>query len=143
RDVGLANETAQTVTGVATIVALMQQLAAAGLKDKVTFLSLNVFGRTIGPASTDGRQHNGNHQVSIAIGKPFAGGVVGGVAPVANDYGALPVDSSSGAGEPGGDVAPVDTLAAFGMTMLQAIGADPTTITSPSGTGKVIASTLA
>src|SRR6185312_10529209 len=42
RDVGLANETAQTVSGVATIASLMQQLQAAGLQDKVTFASLNV-----------------------------------------------------------------------------------------------------
>ena len=54
RDVGLAGETAQTVSGVATINALMQQLAAAGLSDSVTFMSLNVFGRTIGPGNTDG-----------------------------------------------------------------------------------------
>src|SRR2546430_9734238 len=74
RDVGLANETTQTVSGVATIVALMQQLAAAGLSDSVAFMSLNVFGRTIGPTNTDGRQHNENHQVSITIGKPFRGG---------------------------------------------------------------------
>ena len=45
-------------------------------------MSLNVFGRTLGPGNTDGRQHNQNHQVSITIGKPFAGGVIGGVGPV-------------------------------------------------------------
>ena len=77
RDVGLAGETTQTVSGVATINALMQQLAAAGLSDSVTFMSLNVFGRTIGPSNTDGRQHNQNHQVSVTIGKPFAGGIIG------------------------------------------------------------------
>ena len=52
----------------------------------------NVFGRTLGPGSTGGRQHNGNHQVSIAIGKPFRGGVIGGVGPVGGDFGALPID---------------------------------------------------
>jgi hypothetical protein len=143
RDVGLAAETKQTVDGVATIASLMAQLASAGLSDKVTFMSLNVFGRTIGPANTDGRQHNGNHQVSITIGKPFKGGVIGAVGPVGTDYGALPIDSGSGAGTAGGDVKPVDTLAAFGMTMLQAVGADPTAITSPSSTGKVIGAALA
>src|SRR5262249_53452143 len=93
RDVGLATETAHTVSGVATIAALMQQLAAAGLSDSVTFMSLNVFGRTIGAGNTDGRQHNPNHQVSITIGTPFRGGVVGGVAPVQGDYGAVAIDS--------------------------------------------------
>ena len=66
----------------------MNQLAAAGLADSVTFMSLNVFGRTLGPGNADGRQHNENHQVSIAIGKPFRGGVIGGVIPVGKDFGA-------------------------------------------------------
>src|SRR5580704_9137300 len=92
RDVALATETTETVSGVATIASLMQQLQAAGLADKVTFMSLNVFGRTIGPGNTDGRGHNLNHQVSISIGKPFKGGVIGAVAPLQGDYGALNVN---------------------------------------------------
>ncbi|MDP9148457.1 MAG: DUF1501 domain-containing protein [Myxococcota bacterium] len=143
RDIGLAAEAAQTISGVATIASLMQQLASAGIQDKVTFMSLNVFGRTLGPSNTDGRQHNGNHQVSIAIGKPLRGGVVGGVGPVGADYGALPVDSKTGASNAGGDILAVDTLAAFGKTMLSAIGGDPTTIGSPGGTAQVVAATLA
>lgn len=143
RDVALANETAQTVSGVATIVSLMQQLQAAGLQDKVTFATLNVFGRTIGPGNTDGRQHNQNHQVSITIGKPFKGSIVGGVAPVQSDYGAVNIVSKTGAGSPGGDVKAVDTLAAYGMTLLAAVGADPGGITSPAGSGAVIQGALA
>jgi hypothetical protein len=143
RDIALATETSETISGVATIASLMQQLATAGLADKVTFMSLNVFGRTLGPGNTDGRQHNGNHQVSITIGKPFVGGVVGAVTPVDADYGCLPIDSKTGAGTAGGDIEAVDTLAAFGQTMLAAIGADPSVITSPQGTGKVMQSALA
>jgi hypothetical protein len=143
RDIALATETAQTVSGVATIASLMQQLAAAGLQDRVTFMSLNVFGRTIGPGNTDGRQHNGNHQVSIAIGKPFRGGVLGGVGPVGTDYGALNMDAKTGAGGSGGGIRAVDTLAAFGQTMLAAVGADPSGITSPGGTSQVVSAALA
>src|SRR5215471_16722078 len=124
RDVGLAAETTQTVAGVATIVSLMQQLATAGLTDKVTFMSLNVFGRTIGQGNTDGRQHNENHQVSITIGKPFAGGVIGGVAPMAGDYGATALDSSTGASSAAGDVKATDTLASLGKTAMAAVGVD-------------------
>jgi hypothetical protein len=142
RDIALATETAQTIAGVATIVSLMQQLASAGLQDKVTFMSLNVFGRTLGPTNTDGRQHNSNHQTSITIGKPFRGGVVGAVGPVGSDYGALQIDSTSGAGRAGADINAVDTLASFGQTMLASIGADPSVISSPNGTGKVIRSAL-
>jgi hypothetical protein len=143
RDVGLANETAQTVSGVATIASLMEQLQAAGLQDKVTFMSLNVFGRTIGPGNTDGRQHNLNHQVSITIGKPFKGGVIGGIAPVQSDYGAVNVNPQTGAGSAGGSIKAIDTLAAFGMTMLASIGADPTVITSPQSSAAVVTAALA
>ena len=139
RDIALATEAAQTVSGVATIVSLMQQLASLGLQDRVTFASLNVFGRTLGPSNTDGRQHNGNHQGSITIGKPFRGGVVGGIGPVSNDYGALPVDSMTGAASASGDILAVDTLASFGQTMLASIGADPSVI----GSGKVVKAVLA
>jgi hypothetical protein len=147
RDIALAAETAQTVSGVQILANLMQALQTAGLQDQVTFMTLNVFGRTIGPGNTDGRQHNLNHQVSVTIGKPFKGGVIGAIAPiVGNDYGALAVDSSSGAGTRGGDVVAVDTLAAYGQTMLAAVGADAGTIasiTSPSSTARVIGAALA
>jgi hypothetical protein len=145
-DTALMTETTQTVSGVATIVSLMQALQTAGLQDQVTFMSLNVFGRTIGPGNTDGRQHNPNHQVSITIGKPFKGGVVGAVAPVQTDYGALPIVSKTGAGSTSGDIKAVDTLAAYGQTMLAAVGADQATIssiTSPESSGAVITGALA
>jgi hypothetical protein len=142
-DAGLVAETAETVSGVAILGSLLQQLAAAGLKDKVSFMSLNVFGRTLGPAARDGRQHNGNHQVSITIGKPFRGGVIGAVGPVAGDFGALAIDAKSGAGSTGGDIDPVDTLAAFAQTTLAAVGGDPGIITSPAGTAKIVGPALA
>jgi hypothetical protein len=143
RDVKLAAETAQTVSGVAAIVSLLDQLGLAGLADKVTFMTLNVFGRTLGPGHENGRHHNANHQVSLAIGKPFRGGVVGAVGPVAPDYGALAIDSKSGAGRADGDIRPLDTMASFAQTMLAAVGGDPKVITSPTGTGKVVSSALA
>ena len=143
RDVGLAAETAQTVSGVAAIGSLMQQLAAAGLADRVSFVSLNVFGRTIGPGNTDGRQHNANHQVSVTIGKPFAGGIIGGVAPVGGDYGAVAIDSKTGAASASGDVQPVETLASFGRTMLAAVGVDDATAAARIHAGKVIGGALA
>jgi hypothetical protein len=142
-DPGLVRETEETLSGVALLGSLMEQLARAGLTDKVTFLSLNVFGRSLGPGSDKGRSHNGNHQVSLAIGRPFRGGVVGAVVPVESDYGASPLDSKSGAGTAQGDVAAADTLAAFAQTASAAVGADPTLISSPRGTAKVIAAALA
>jgi hypothetical protein len=143
RDVGLANEATQTVAALGVIVDLMQKLAQAGLSDQVTLASLNVFGRTLGPSNTDGRQHNENHQVSFAIGKPFRGGVIGGVAPVQADYGALPIDSQSGSGSAGGDIVPADSLASYGQTLLAAVGVPPATIQSQITGGTVIAAALA
>jgi hypothetical protein len=142
-DAALANEAAQHVTGVAAIGSLMSQLASAGLSDQVTFMSLNVFGRTLGPSNTDGRQHNPNHQVSITIGKPFKGGVIGAVGQVAGDYGALPINSTTGAGGPGGDIEAGSTLASFGKTALAAVGVDSSTIDSLIATGKVVPAALA
>jgi hypothetical protein len=142
-DPGLARETSETVSGVASLASLMQQLASAGLQDKVTFMSLNVFGRTLatngGPSAADGRAHNAAHQVSITIGKPFKGGVIGGCSPRNDDYGATPIDSKSGAGTPSGDVSATDTLGAFGKTLLAAVGGDPSIVTL----GTVIAPALA
>jgi hypothetical protein len=143
RDIALATETAETVSGVASIGALMAQLASAGLADQVTFASLNVFGRTLGPGNTDGRQHNPNHQVSIAIGKPFKGGVIGGITKLGADYAALAVDSKTGAGAVGGDITALNTLPSFGQTLLAGVGVDPRTIASQIALGKVFSSALA
>jgi hypothetical protein len=131
-DSGLATETAQTVAGVATIASLMAQLSAAGLADRVTFVSLNVFGRTLGPGNENGRQHNGNHQVSLVIGKSFAGGVIGGVGKVAKDYGAVAI----------GNVAPEDTLASFGKTVLTGLGIESEAVAAEVTSGAIIAPAL-
>jgi hypothetical protein len=143
RDVGLATETAETISGVAAIADLMQRLGSAGLSDQVAFASLNVFGRTLGPGNENGRQHNENHHVALAIGKPFRGGVVGGVAPFGKDYGALPFDSRTGRVTPGGDIAAEDTLASFGKTMLAAVGAAPQAIDSLISSGASVPAALA
>lgn len=143
RDIALANETSQTVAAVASIASLMQQLQSAGLANKVNFMSLNVFGRTLGPSNTDGRAHNPNHHVALSIGPAFKGGVYGAVGPVGNDYGATSMSSKTGAGGASGDIQPIDTLAAWAMTMMASVGADPSSISSPVGTGKALTSVLA
>ncbi len=138
-DGGLARETSETLAGVASIAALMAALKSAGLSDKVTFMSLNVFGRTAGAKYTNGRTHNANWQTSITIGKPWRAGVVGGVAPVKGDYGCTAIDSKTGAGSAGGDVSPIQSLAAFGKTMLASVGADTSAISG----GAVVQGALA
>ncbi|MDB4974302.1 MAG: hypothetical protein JWN48_2643 [Myxococcaceae bacterium] len=142
RDIALADETAQTVSGVATLGSLLTQLGSLGLSDQVSVVSLNVFGRTLGKASGDGRQHNQNHQVSIAIGSPFRGGVIGGLTKVGADYGALAIDSATGQGSASGDITAVDSLSSFGRTLLAAVGTDPAMIQTLVSRGKVIPAAL-
>jgi len=142
RDLGLADESSQTVAGVQSIASLMQLLSSAGLGDRVLFASLNVFGRTLGPGNADGRQHNENHQVSLTIGKSIRGGVVGGVMPVAKDYGATPIDSKTGAAADNGDISAGETLASYGKTLLSAVGVDSATISAQINGGKVISGVL-
>jgi hypothetical protein len=141
-DANLQGEANATVASVKAIGDLMQSLSAAGLQDQVTFMTLNNFGRGILFGNTGGRPlHNENHHVSVCIGKPFRGGVIGGCAPFKNDYGATTINSSSGAGGDGGDIRVRDTLAAFGKTVLAAVGGDPSVIAS--STGKVVTGALA
>ena len=143
RDIGLATETTQTVSGVATIALLMESLARAGLSDRVSLVSLNVFGRTLGADSTDGRQHNSNHQVSLTIGRPFRGMVVGGVGRVGKDFGAVAVDSRSGQGSATGDIPAGELLASFGRTTLAAVGVDADVIAAKITSGQVVTPALA
>lgn len=143
RDIALATEAAQTVSGVATIANLMKALDAANLTDQVMFATLNVFGRTLGPSNTDGRQHNENHQVSVTIGKSIKGGVVGGLAVVDKDYGATAIDSKTGQSSTSGDIKTIDTLASYGQTLLASVGVDSATISAQVLTGKVVSGVLA
>jgi hypothetical protein len=158
-DPGLATESQQTagvsatgafvpgLTGVPGIAALMSAIYAANLQDQVAFMSLNVFGRTLATATGagTGRQHNPNHHVAIAIGSGFKPGVVGGVAPLAGssgEYGAVAIDSATGVGSAGGDIAPAASLASWGKTMMAGVGIDPGTIAQQVLTGTVIAGAL-
>jgi hypothetical protein len=144
-DKALANEAAQTVAGVATIAQLMSELAAAGLSDKVTFVSANVFGRTKSVAhkgGIDGRDHNQNHHCAVLIGKGIAGGVIGGIAPMAGDYGALNIDSTTGAGTASGDIGQEDMMSAYGKTLGAAVGADGPTLDGIIRGGAVVKAAL-
>ena len=132
-DPALAQETAGTLAGMNSIAALIAALETAGLQDQVTFVSLNVFGRTMGPSTGNGRQHNPYHQVSLTIGKPFKAGIYGGVGPAPGDFGATAL----------GDIPAIETLASFGKTMLAAIGTGSSTIDASITSGTVVSDALA
>lgn len=149
-DTDLKGETAQTVASVGNIGKLMSMLKAAGLADKVTFASMNVFGRTLTnqhrPEATrpHGRDHFASHHVTVLIGKRVRGGVVGGVGQRAMgaDVSAMPIDSRTGKASLSGDVPFDSTLAAVGKTIGAALGASPTVLEEQIPTGKVLTAAL-
>jgi hypothetical protein len=144
-DAGLTREATSSIASIAGIRTLMSRLEADGLSDQVTFLSLNVFGRTLGAAASgSGRNHNANHQVSVAIGKAFKPGVIGGVAADSRDFSAVSINSTTGAAAgTGGDVSATETLASFGKSVMAGLGITQATIDSTIPGGKVIQGGLA
>jgi hypothetical protein len=146
-DAMLATETKQTVAGVAAIGTLWQELTAANMQDKVSFAMMNVFGRTLSAArgADKGRNHHGDHHCTVLIGKPFKGGVVGGVEPANNDYRAMSLDAASGAGvaSGSGDIKFSETLSALGKTLGVGCGVDAGFLDQNIAGGKPVAGALA
>jgi hypothetical protein len=144
-DTALAKESSDTIAGVATIGKLWTQLNAVGLQDRVTFATLNVFGRTLSAKNGNGRDHHGDHHVAVLIGKPFKGGVVGGVEPNDGDYSATSIDATTGNAVPGdgGNIPFSETLSAMGKTLGVGCGVDGVFLDQSIRGGKVVAGALA
>jgi Protein of unknown function (DUF1501) len=146
-DTALARESRETVAGVSSISKLWTALNAAGLQDRVTFATINVFGRTLSAAKGNGsgRTHHGDHHVAVLIGKPFKAGVVGGVEPGDGDYRATSIDSVSGSAVAGGsgNVPFSETLSAMGKTLGAACGVSSADLDLSIRGGKVVAGALA
>jgi hypothetical protein len=130
-DSSLQNEVDQHVSGVQGITAVVNAIAGMGLTDRVTFATLNVFGRNLNGISKvegrTGRDHYGNHAVSVMIGKNVAPGVTGGTMPLTDRasngaLGASDIDSATGAAAPGGDVPWKETNVAMARTLGVALG---------------------
>ena len=143
-DANLAGESAQQTAGLATINNMVTQLQTAGLGDKVSFMMLNVFGRTMAMAhkGTAGRDHNGTHHATIMVGANLKGGVVGGVAPVGNDYGATAIESSTGASNANGDIPFAGTFGAMGKTIGRAVGVSEDFLDANISLGKAVTGAL-
>lgn len=117
--------------GVAGIQAIADALADLDLTDKVTFATMNVFGRDLSGTpkvqGRSGRDHFGNHSVMFMFGKNVAPGVTGGTTEISGGvFGAADIDSSSGGKlASGGDIARADTHVAAAKTLGVALGIDP------------------
>lgn len=150
-DADLQQETNQHVTGVQGITQVMDALAALGLSDKVTFATMNVFGRNLNAVAKvearEGRDHYGNHSVMTMIGKNVAPGVIGGVMQSGKSmaYSAADIDSASGEAAPGGDVPAADTQLSAARTLGAALGIPNDVLSTdlaPGSGGKVITRAL-
>jgi hypothetical protein len=140
-DANLAREATETVASLALLNNFYSQLNTLGLTDKVTFLQLNVFGRTLNRAS--GRDHNANHETAIAIGSGFQGGIVGGVVRGTNgDFGSTPIDSATGQSAQGGDVPFLELFSAFGKTFAAGVGIKKEYIEANITGGKIVKAAL-
>jgi hypothetical protein len=137
-DNNFTNEATQTTASVNNIKSLMSKLASYGLQDKVTFATLNVFGRTFD--TLNGRGHNASHSVALMIGKGFKGGVVGGIIPGGH---ASDIDSATGAASATGDLAATDSLASVAKTLGVGIGLTDTQVNDQITAGKAIRSVIA
>jgi hypothetical protein len=126
-DQNLQAEADQTVSGVQGIQAIMTALSSLNLTDKVTFATLNVFGRNLNGiskvTSRAGRDHFGNHCVTVMIGKNVTPGVVGGItADSSGAFVASDIDSSTGTATKGGDIPVAQTHVAAARTLCGALG---------------------
>ena len=79
QDNGLINEERDTLSGVAHIADLWDKLGGLNIRNKVTFATMNVFGRRSYLNSRGGRDHNRHHSVMVAFGNQIQGGVYGGM----------------------------------------------------------------
>jgi hypothetical protein len=137
-DANFANEATQTTASVNNIKSLMTKLKSYGLQDKVTFATLNVFGRQFG--EVNGRGHNASHSVALMIGKAFKGAVIGGIVPGGH---AADIDPDTGEAVEGGDLAATDSLAAVAKTLGRGLGLTDAQLDDQITAGVVVKSAIA
>jgi hypothetical protein len=137
-DANFQNEATQTNNSVNAIKSLMSKLKTYGLEDKVTFATLNVFGRQFN--EQNGRGHNASHSVSLMIGKAFKGAVVGGIVPGGH---AADIDSATGKAAEGGDVPATDSLASVAKTLGRGLGLTDAQLDDQITSGVAMKSVLA
>jgi hypothetical protein len=123
---------------------MTQLLKDNGLDSKVTFVMMNVFGRTLNRSNTaGGRDHNGDHHVTVMSGPNIKGSVIGGVAKMSGaDYGATAIDSSTGTSSTNGDIGFSETFGSMGKTLARAVGLSDTVVQDNIKQGTAIQAAL-
>jgi len=150
-DSNLQAEADQHVSGIAGIQQVMDALAGLSLSDKVTFATLNVFGRNLNSIAKAearaGRDHYGNHAVMVMIGKNVKPSVIGGLTTPSgsNALQASSIDSATGAASASGDIPAAQTHVAAARTLGVALGIPSSVIAGDfitSAGGKVVNAAL-
>jgi hypothetical protein len=162
-DNNLQAEADQHVSGIQGIQQVMTALAntkdASGqpLTDRVTFATMNVFGRNLnnisklpapGSGTPGGRDHFGNHNVMVIIGKNVKSSVIGGVTTDSKGtYVAAGINSTTGAAMPsGGDIDTTKTQTSAARTLGAALGIPDSVAANDyiaAAGGKVVTAALA
>ena len=150
-DTNLQAEADQHVSGIAGIQQVMDALAGLSLSDKVTFATLNVFGRNLNSIAKAearaGRDHYGNHAVMVMIGKNVKPSVIGGLTTPSGSTAlqASAIDSATGAASASGDIPAAQTHVAAARTLGIALGIPSSVIAGDfitSAGGKVVNAAL-
>lgn len=141
-DPDLTNETRAHVKALASLNKFFAGLKAAKMQDKVTFATLNVFGRTLGARGTTGRDHLSAHHVTYAAGVNVRAGVYGGLSKTSRDFGAMPIDSRSGRASADGDVTRDLHLGTVGRTLAALVGVDETSVAAKITSGVTLAAAV-
>jgi hypothetical protein len=155
-DSNLQNEADQHVSGVQGLQQIMDALSTltdangTNLLDRVTFATLNVFGRNLNgiskTTSRAGRDHYGNHAVMVMTGKNVKPSVIGGVATVNGAGQASAIDSKTGLASSSGDIPNSMTHVSAARTLGIALGIPAATVDSifisSASTGKVVNAAL-
>jgi hypothetical protein len=147
QDTDLDDEVTETTASIATLAFLWDRLKAAGLQDKVTFATLNTFGRSLVRSTSGGRNHNGLHHTMCVFGSSIKPGVVGGIAPTTStgsiqEFRAASINSVTGGTSGATDVPYEQSLAAVGKTLAKAVGVSDAKIELRISTGKIISGAL-
>ncbi|MBX2799482.1 MAG: DUF1501 domain-containing protein [Myxococcales bacterium] len=137
-DADLLGERDATLQAMSTLTNLFTELDRVGLRDQVTVANLHVFGRTLVEPDLRGRDHNLAHHVMMTTGVHAQPGVMGGLVPFGNDYGASALDSVSGVAAADGDIGQDESLEAACKTLGVALGIERDVLDTRIEGGKVI-----
>ncbi|BCE03813.1 DUF1501 domain-containing protein [Marinicellulosiphila megalodicopiae] len=146
-DVGLAQEVAQTNSGMVLVNTLWTEIKKLGLEDDVVFATLNTFGRTYLEDSLKGRDHNSLNHSMMVFGSTIKPGVIGGIEPhIKNgqvvDFKSSSINSVTGTTEGQTDIPLEESLVSVGKTLSKAVGMDEQRIHERISKGKIITGAL-